>query len=1155
MENELKDFLLKNGFSLLIEQINESNDSKYNPLTLAVKEENLLIITHLIQAGCDVDAFDALGNTALYLAVSMKSMSIIEYLIKNEANIYLPVLNDDEESAFDAAIRLEIDFEVWQFYVKHLKYKADHGCRDSQYEYALRSMRGDGVSQDYKIAVKYLQMAAIQKHANALYEYANCYEYGVGVQKNITVARDNYKTSAENGCLVALDKHLELDARIKTIDEELMNFSRHLEAGAEDGAEIIKYIQQVIGKTIDEEVKIAVLEFSLGLMAGKNAITITKQIFDFIKQGAMGESPDNIFIRVILNKDIEAYINKELFEYVESIESPYNCVEVARLAIEESEEFIDPITGCIMNAPVLLHGKNYNFDTLDLIQVQDNGFRLNPFDRRSFTLDEVVPDYELQKRIKNKILEAATLRNKIVADFCKAARDGNLESLVMLREKNPTIDVNEIYKDGFTASHYACNNSHLECAKYLVCCGANLELPAGKTAVTAFNRLQKVDHNKAELLRQYLLETLQKEIEAKDSTAHLKYAKLLVAGIVVEKNIEQAICHLEQGAALGNEDCRTQIADMYANGLYGMQKDIAKAILLYKQLIAEKNSIIAEIKLYQLLAKEQQNIIFDETSLKKIASMANNFQPDGLYLYALMYLHGVGVDMSAKFALKYFKYAADCGSILGQNDYFVELAERPRTKQTLVSALKYLKMPADKGLVLAQYNYAKFRTLLAEDPEHLVEAIKYYKLAADEGYEQAQIEYANCCLSGLGTEINAAEAVKYYRSAAAKGNPDAQCGYAECLLDGLGIEANPKEGERLLKLSADAGCAKAQHRYGTLCIFGKVIDKNLTLAVHYFKLSAIQGNRDGQNCYALCCQKGEGVVKNIEEAIRYHKMAADQDQPYACTLCGLRYMHGDGVVEDLHLAAKYFLRAAAQGSVDAQYFYAICLVSIDGVEKNLELAAHYFKMAADQGHVGAQYEYAALCINGEMSENNHQDGAKYFKMAADNGDVFAQYNYAKLCKTGVGVKVNFAEAAKYAKLAADSGNSLAQTFFSRCLYNGEGVVKNHVLSAHYAKLAAIQKDPVGQYLYALLLRDGIGIEENPSLVAEHLKLSADQGYAPAQNNYAACLIEGYGVEQNRDLALYYFNLAAHQGNLNAKLALEQLSVYGLLNESVAKLTM
>lgn len=51
------------------------------------------------------------------------------------------------------------------------------------------------------------------------------------------------------------------------------------------------------------------------------------------------------------------------------------------------------------------------------------------------------------------------------------------------------------------------------------------------------------------------------------------------------------------------------------------------------------------------------------------------------------------------------------------------------------------------------------------------------------------------------------------------------------------------------------------------------------------------------------------------------------------------------------------------------------------------------------------------------------------------------------------------------------------------------------------------------------------------------------------------IIDGYGVEQNSDLALYYFNLAAHQGNLNAKLALEQLSVYELLNESVAKLKM
>jgi TPR repeat protein len=955
--------------------------------------------------------------------------------------------------------------------------------------------------------------------------------------------------------LAALDKHLELDARVKTIDEELMNLKCHIEARAEDGAEIIKYIEHIIGKTIDEDLKIAVLEFSIGLMAGKKAVTITRQIFDFVKQGAMGESPDNAFIRVILNKNIEAYINKELFEYVENIESPYNCVEIARLAIEESEEFIDPITGCIMNAPVILHSKNYNFDTLDLIQVQDNGFRLNPFDRRSFTLDEVVPDYELQKRIKNKILEAATLRNKIVADFCKAARDGNLESLVMLRQKNPTIDVDEVYKDGFTALHYACNNAQLECVKYLICCGADLELPAGKAAVTAFNRLQKIDHNKAELLKQYLLETLQKAIDEKDPTAHLKYAKLLLAGIVVEKNIEQAVYHLEQGAALGNEDCHIQIADMYANGLYGMQKDIAKAILLYEELIYQKNSIIAEIKLYQLFAKEQQDIIFDEKSLKNIASMANNFQPDGLYLYSLMYLHGVGVDMSAEFALKYLKYAADCGSMLGQNDYFVHLVEQPRTKQTLVSALKYLKMPADKGLVIAQYNYAKFRTLLAEGPEHLVEAIKYYKLAADEGFEEAQIEYASCCLSGLGTEINAAEAVKYYRSAAAKGNPDAQFGYAECLLDGLGVEANPIEGARLLKLSADAGCAKAQHRYGTLYIYGEVIDKDLTLAAYYFKLSAIQGNRDGQNCYALCCQKGDGVVKNIEEAIRYHIMAAEQGHPYACTMCGLRYMHGDGVVKDLHMAAKYLLRAAAHGCRDSQYFYALCLLDIDSVEQNLELVAHYFKMAADQGHVGAQYEYAALCINGEMSKNNYKHGVKYFKMAADHGNVLAQYNYAVLCKAGAGIEVNFVEAAKYAKLAADSGSSLAQTFFSRCLYNGDGIAENTVLAVHYAKLAVIQKDPVGQYLYALFLREGKCLEEDPHMAAENFKLSADQGYAPAQNNYAACLIDGYGLEMNIDLALHYFNLAADQGHPNAKLALEHLSAGELLNEAVTKLRM
>ena len=77
---------------------------------------------------------------------------------------------------------------------------AEQGHAESQYRMGLAHASGShGAVRDEKLASDYFAQAAAQNHSAAQYHLGRSYEYGKGVEKNITQAIEWYQKSAESG--------------------------------------------------------------------------------------------------------------------------------------------------------------------------------------------------------------------------------------------------------------------------------------------------------------------------------------------------------------------------------------------------------------------------------------------------------------------------------------------------------------------------------------------------------------------------------------------------------------------------------------------------------------------------------------------------------------------------------------------------------------------------------------------------------------------------------------------------------------------------------------------------------------------------------------------------------------------------------------------
>jgi TPR repeat protein len=632
--------------------------------------------------------------------------------------------------------------------------------------------------------------------------------------------------------------------------------------------------------------------------------------------------------------------------------------------------------------------------------------QVNPFNRQSFLITDISPNIDFYNTIKSKINLELQRRKQIIKDICIAATKDDIAKLQEILKSNPKIDINEDFKDGYTALHYACEHGKIKSVKWLLENGANLDSKSDKSNITPFCILNKKHPGLVNEIKTHAIYVSKKLIVWNDARGHMQYAQLLLKGVILGRDIEQAIFHLKKAGELGLSKGYIECGNLYRYGLYGVPRNYMLANDMYLESYHRYNDQNALLRVIgaRLVPGYRQ---VPTMSANDIVGFADQYDPYAQFVHSELFANGLGgVSISKRRAAKYLKLSAEQGLELAQYSYAVALYKGEIVKKNIPEAAKYFKMAADQGDESSQLTYGN---ILFHKHDGLtvdfVEAAKYFKLAADQGVKEAQHKYAAQNASGIGIVINRAVALKYSKMAADQGVYESQALYASLSFIEDGYSFNNQETAKYSKLAADRGHAESQFLYANFVLKGDGVEDSKE-AVRYFKMAADQGLASAQYEYANLAFSGTGMLINQTEAALYYKLAADQ------------------------------------GDKEAQHKYACCSIRGDGVSINEFEAAKYFKLAADQGVRKSQFLYGSCLMHGNGVLLNKYQASKYLKMAADQGDSDAQLAYAAQCLEGDGILVDKLEAAKYLKLAADNGCQISQALCEKMNDHGQLVVKN-----------------------------------------------------------------------------------------------------------------
>ena len=265
------------------------------------------------------------------------------------------------------------------------------------------------------------------------------------------------------------------------------------------------------------------------------------------------------------------------------------------------------------------------------------------------------------------------------------------------------------------------------------------------------------------------------------------------------------------------------------------------------------------------------------------------------------------------------------------------------------------------------------------------------------------------------------------------------------------------------------------------------------------------------------------------------------------------YYEGKEVDKNYSQAFLWYRRAGLQGHMEAQYSLGNMYLMGEGISPNDEEARNWYKMAADQGHIAAKNNYESLLRVADDTDpaNTEQDNQQQpHEKVTDN-------NVESKGKKGFfsnlfGSDENEDEEIQTVKTSPDesTSESTEQTFDNEAPAEsinevsgksdyelgvayayGEGVTQNHATAFTFFQKAAEQGYAPAEYKLGVAYAYGEGVKQNLELAAEWYKKAAEQGYTIAQRNLGGLYMKGHGIEQNKPLALAWYNILAEQGNV------------------------
>jgi|GEM_PF-2750062 len=299
-------------------------------------------------------------------------------------------------------------------------------------------------------------------------------------------------------------------------------------------------------------------------------------------------------------------------------------------------------------------------------------------------------------------------------------------------------------------------------------------------------------------------DTLRSQAEKGDASAQYLYATMLINGLGIRKNPEEAVSWYARSAEQGNSDAQGMLAQAYAYGL-GAVKDCGKALEWIQKSLAQGNA----------------------NSQVKMGSMRYS---------------GVCVSADAAAAFKWYMRAAEQGNSIAQLDLGIVYRTGNGAPQNYEEAVKWYLKAVEQGNTDAMVDLGYMHDNGLGFDKSLEEGIRYYRMSAEGGNAIGQSNMGNAYFNGRGVPKDYGEAVKWYRRAAEQGYVQAQHNLGNIYKEGKGIPANLEESVKWYAKAAEQGDVQSLLALGNMYENGTGVAKDSDKALVLYRKAAERGD-------------------------------------------------------------------------------------------------------------------------------------------------------------------------------------------------------------------------------------------------------------------------------------------------------------------------
>ncbi len=489
----------------------------------------------------------------------------------------------------------------------------------------------------------------------------------------------------------------------------------------------------------------------------------------------------------------------------------------------------------------------------------------------------------------------------------------------------------------------------------------------------------------------------------------------------------------------GDAHCQAFLGDYYNQGIV-VQRDLQEAIKWFER-AAENGNGMALMSLGEMYASGDEVPLDADKVTKSYERLAQLYPVIGNVFLASIQQHGWQCEPNAAEAIRLYRSSALKGELSSLIDLANCLHAEGQGEADDNEAFRWLSKAVELGSYHAAIPLANCYFTGRGVPKDEVRALQILTTHA-KGHVAIQLELARRIVKGEGvqqdTETARAwfnQAIKTLRKHAAAGRIEDTLALAVHLFDG--VENQFSDQAAAIDLLREA--AKSDDPRAVVALARALWQADTPDLPEAIRLLQQVTDRsiEAQWMLGYLALSEDDVSISEKEGVRWLIKAGEQNYPAAHWHLAEYYL-SDLVDKPDPLEALRWLHVSAEYNGESCYQLGLIYSIGNGVPQDYAEANRWFARAAADAHAGGERELGASYLLGYGTDTNYVLGLKYLRRAEQHGDTGACYFLGIAHLNGYGVEANRKEASRLLKIAvSDQDNVYAG--YSRSLIEQENL--------------------------------------------------------------------------------------------------------------------